>query len=74
MQSKIQRLEGFITDTEAKPPHSLLQQVEIWITLMRLETELKRENKQAARDRPKVLLKLGIRHDSIGTDKWLINF
>lgn len=67
--TKIEKLEYYIQATKEKTVYSPSQQVEIWITLMRLETDLKRENKQAAMDRPKVLLKLGIRHDSIGTDK-----
>lgn len=56
--TKIQRLKYYIETTKEKPIHSLSQQVEIWITLMRV-----------ARDRPKVLLQLGIRHDTIRANK-----
>ncbi len=69
MMTKIERFKYYIETTKEKPIHSLSHQVEIWITLMRLETELKREKKQVARDRPKVLLNIGIRHDTISTDK-----
>ncbi len=51
--TKIEKLEYYIQATKEKTVYSPSQQ----------------ENKQVVMDRPKVLLKLGIRYDSIGTDK-----
>ncbi len=69
MQTEVQRFENFITEIKEKPVYSAVQQMEATITLRRLETELKRAKKAEARDRPKVLLCLGIRHDTMGIDK-----
>ncbi len=69
MQTEVQRFENFITETKEKPVYSEVQQMEATITLRRLETELKRAKKAEERDRPKVLLRLGIRHDTMGIDK-----
>ncbi len=69
MTTRIQYFEQAIQSTKEQPIRSLPHKVEMHITLMRLETELKREMGLEARDRPKVLLHLGIRHDSMVTDK-----
>ncbi len=69
MLTRIQQFESFIAETKEKPVYSEVQQMEATITLRRLETELKRAKKAEARDRPKVLLRLGVRYDNMGIDK-----
>ena len=51
--TKIEKLEYYIQATKEKIVYSPSQQVEIWITLMRLETDLKRENKQSLKGQTK---------------------
>ncbi len=43
--TKIEKLKHYIQETKERSIHSLSQQVETTITLMRLESELKRERK-----------------------------
>ena len=43
--TKIQKLKYYIQEAKERPIHSLSQQVETTITLMRLESELEREIK-----------------------------
>lgn len=67
--TKVEQLKYYIKTTKEKPTHSLSQEVETWVTLIHLETELKREKKEELKNRKEVLLRLGIKGDSIGIDK-----